>query len=112
MKQAHLQRLAVASGEGRLWGGQKEKEGLESQCQDLHNDKHVTKMENTRLKLTNQELHRDAESTSQELLIAQQQLQMLQDEAKKLQEEKEMLLRKREERAIVLRDAERGLWRP
>lgn len=63
---------------------------LERECHVLHEDKQETKVENTRLKLTNQELHKDVERTSQELMIAQQQLQMLQEEAKKLQEEKEM----------------------
>ncbi|XP_015266180.1 PREDICTED: uncharacterized protein LOC107109985, partial [Gekko japonicus] len=63
---------------------------LERQCKELHDDKCETKVENTRLKLTNQELHKDVERTSQELIVAQQQLQMLQDEAKKLQEEKEI----------------------
>ncbi|KAL8188486.1 UNVERIFIED_CONTAM: hypothetical protein K2H54_000616, partial [Gekko kuhli] len=63
---------------------------LERQCKELHDDKCETKVQNTRLKLTNQELLKDVERTSQELIIAQQQLQMLQNEAKKLQEEKEM----------------------
>lgn len=63
---------------------------LEKQCKELYDDKHETKVENTRLKLTNQELHKDVDRTSEELIIAQQQLQILQEEAKKLQEEKEM----------------------
>ncbi|XP_054854682.1 EF-hand calcium-binding domain-containing protein 4B [Eublepharis macularius] len=63
---------------------------LERQCKELYDGKHETKVENTRLKHTNQELQKDVDRTSQELIIAQQQLQMLQDEAKKLQEEKEI----------------------
>ncbi|KYO44690.1 EF-hand calcium-binding domain-containing protein 4B isoform X1 [Alligator mississippiensis] len=63
---------------------------LEGQCKELHNDKQETKVENTKLKLTNKELVRDLERTSQELIIAQHQLQMLQEEASKLQEEKEV----------------------
>uniref|UniRef100_A0A4X1UMI4 EF-hand domain-containing protein n=1 Tax=Sus scrofa TaxID=9823 RepID=A0A4X1UMI4_PIG len=48
---------------------------LEGQCTALHNDKHETKAENTKLKLTNQELAQELERTQ---------------EACKLQEEKEM----------------------
>ncbi|XP_042325170.1 EF-hand calcium-binding domain-containing protein 4B [Sceloporus undulatus] len=63
---------------------------LEEQCKVLHNDKNDTKIENTKLKFTNQELQNELERTSEGLIIAQQQLQILQDEAKKLQEEKEI----------------------
>ncbi|XP_033004265.1 EF-hand calcium-binding domain-containing protein 4B [Lacerta agilis] len=63
---------------------------LEGQFKELHNDKQETKVENTKLKLTNKGLLEELERTSQELLIAQQHLQMLQDEAKNLQEEKEI----------------------
>ncbi|KAH0616349.1 hypothetical protein JD844_027388 [Phrynosoma platyrhinos] len=63
---------------------------LEGQCKVLHSDKNYTKIENTKLKFTNQELQNELERTSQALIIAQQQLQILQDEAKKLQEEKEI----------------------
>uniref|UniRef100_A0A8C3X1Q3 Calcium release activated channel regulator 2A n=1 Tax=Catagonus wagneri TaxID=51154 RepID=A0A8C3X1Q3_9CETA len=63
---------------------------LEGQCAALHNDKHETKAENTKLKLTNQELARELERTARELQGAQQQLESLQQEAQKLQEEKEM----------------------
>lgn len=63
---------------------------LEGQCMALHNDKHETKAENAKLKLTNQELAQELERTSQELQGAQQQLESLQQEACKLQQEKEM----------------------
>lgn len=63
---------------------------LEGQCTALHNDKHETKAENTKLKLTNQELAQELERTSRELQDAQQQLDSLQQEAYKLHQEKEM----------------------
>uniref|UniRef100_F6PSV8 Calcium release activated channel regulator 2A n=1 Tax=Monodelphis domestica TaxID=13616 RepID=F6PSV8_MONDO len=63
---------------------------LEGQCMALNNDKHETKAENTKLKLTNQELAKELERTSSELQHAQLQLESLQKEACKLQEEKEM----------------------
>ncbi|XP_045686503.1 EF-hand calcium-binding domain-containing protein 4B isoform X2 [Phyllostomus hastatus] len=62
---------------------------LEGQCTALHNDKHETKAENAKLKLTNQELAQELERTSRELQGAQQQLESLQQEACKLQQEKE-----------------------
>ncbi|XP_071618771.1 EF-hand calcium-binding domain-containing protein 4B [Heliangelus exortis] len=63
---------------------------LEQQCTELLSGKEETKVENTRLKLTNQELLKDLERTSHELNLAQQQLQLLQEEASRLHEEKEM----------------------
>ncbi|XP_064374468.1 LOW QUALITY PROTEIN: EF-hand calcium-binding domain-containing protein 4B [Dromaius novaehollandiae] len=63
---------------------------LEQRCTELLSDKQETKVENTKLKLTNQELLRDLEKTSHELSLAQQQLQMLQEESARLHEEKEM----------------------
>ncbi|NXL10696.1 EFC4B protein, partial [Mesembrinibis cayennensis] len=63
---------------------------LEQQCTELLSGKEETKVENTKLKLTNQELLRDLERTSHELCLAQQQLQVLQEEASRLHEEKEM----------------------
>ncbi|XP_009640021.1 EF-hand calcium-binding domain-containing protein 4B isoform X2 [Egretta garzetta] len=63
---------------------------LEQQCTELLSGKERTKVENTKLKLTNQELLRDLEKTSHELSLAQQQLQVLQEEASRLHEEKEM----------------------
>ncbi|XP_074757343.1 EF-hand calcium-binding domain-containing protein 4B [Athene noctua] len=68
---------------------QKQK-GLEQQCTELLSGKEETKVENTKLKLTNQELLRDLERTSHDLSLAQQQLQVLQEEASRLHEEKEM----------------------
>ncbi|XP_049678231.1 EF-hand calcium-binding domain-containing protein 4B [Accipiter gentilis] len=63
---------------------------LEQQCTELLSGKEETKVENTKLKLTNQELLRDLERTSHELSLAQQQLQVLQEEATRLHEEKEV----------------------
>ncbi|XP_029897301.1 EF-hand calcium-binding domain-containing protein 4B [Aquila chrysaetos chrysaetos] len=63
---------------------------LEQQCTELLSGKEETKVENTKLKLTNQELLRDLERTSHELSLAQQQLQVLQEEASRLHEEKEV----------------------
>ncbi|KFO83887.1 EF-hand calcium-binding domain-containing protein 4B, partial [Buceros rhinoceros silvestris] len=63
---------------------------LEQQCTELLSGKEETKVENTKLKLTNQELMSDLERTSHELSLAQQQLQVLQEEASRLHEEKEM----------------------
>ncbi|XP_032536911.1 EF-hand calcium-binding domain-containing protein 4B isoform X1 [Chiroxiphia lanceolata] len=63
---------------------------LEHQCTELLSGKEETKVENTKLKLTNQELLKDLERTSHELSLAQQQLEMLQKEASRLHEEKEM----------------------
>ncbi|KFP08080.1 EF-hand calcium-binding domain-containing protein 4B, partial [Calypte anna] len=65
-------------------------ERLEQQCTELLSGKEETKVENTKLKLTNQELLKDLERTSHELNLAQQQLQLLQEEASRLHEEKEM----------------------
>ncbi|XP_021153287.2 EF-hand calcium-binding domain-containing protein 4B isoform X1 [Columba livia] len=65
-------------------------ERLEQQCTELLSGKEKNKVENTKLKLTNQELLRDLERTSHELSLAQQQLQVLQEEASRLHEEKEM----------------------
>ncbi|XP_032841777.1 EF-hand calcium-binding domain-containing protein 4B isoform X2 [Tyto alba] len=65
-------------------------EGLEQQRTELLSRKEETKVENTKLKLTNEELLRDLERTSHKLSLAQQQLQVLQVEASRLHEEKEM----------------------
>lgn len=63
---------------------------LECQCQELHSEQHVTKVENVKLKQTNDELARDLEHTSQELILAQEQLGLLQEQSTRLHEEKEM----------------------
>ncbi|XP_015667147.1 EF-hand calcium-binding domain-containing protein 4B [Protobothrops mucrosquamatus] len=63
---------------------------LDKQCKELRNVRSDTTTENTKLRVTNQELLNSLERTSEELIIAQQQLQILQDEAKNLQEEKEI----------------------
>ncbi|NXW91575.1 EFC4B protein, partial [Alopecoenas beccarii] len=65
-------------------------EWLEQQCTELISVKEKTKVEKTKLKLTNQELLRGLERTSHELSLAQQQLQVLQEEASRLHEGKEM----------------------
>ncbi|NWS75116.1 EFC4B protein, partial [Crotophaga sulcirostris] len=63
---------------------------LQQQCTELLSGKEETRVENTKLKLTNQELLRDLEKTSHELSLAQQELQVLQEEVSRLHEEKEM----------------------
>ncbi|XP_004412014.1 PREDICTED: EF-hand calcium-binding domain-containing protein 4B [Odobenus rosmarus divergens] len=62
---------------------------LEGQCTMLQNDEHETKAENTKLKVTNQELARELARTSRELQDAQQQLESLQQEARQLHQDKE-----------------------
>lgn len=63
---------------------------LEHQCQDLHCEQHETKVENVKLKQTNDELLRELELTTQELGLAHEQLVLLQDQSSRLHEEKEM----------------------
>lgn len=63
---------------------------LEHQCQELHSEQHVTKVENVKLKHTNDELARELDHTSQELILAQDQLSLLQEQSTRLHEEKEM----------------------
>ncbi|XP_040894940.1 EF-hand calcium-binding domain-containing protein 4B [Toxotes jaculatrix] len=63
---------------------------LEHQCQDLHSEQHVTKVENVKLKQTNDELARELDHTSQELVLAQEQLSLLQEQSTRLHEEKEL----------------------
>ncbi|XP_035520196.1 ras and EF-hand domain-containing protein homolog [Morone saxatilis] len=63
---------------------------LERQCKDLHSEQHETKVENVKLKQTNDELARELEHTSQELILAQEQLSVLQEQSTRLHEEKEM----------------------
>eukprot|EP00064_Thunnus_orientalis_P000232 superscaffoldBa00000011_g232 len=63
---------------------------LEHQCQELHSEQHVTKVENVKLKQTNNELARELDHTSQELISAQEQLSLLQEQSTRLHEEKEM----------------------
>uniref|UniRef100_A0AAQ6AAE3 EF-hand domain-containing protein n=1 Tax=Amphiprion ocellaris TaxID=80972 RepID=A0AAQ6AAE3_AMPOC len=63
---------------------------LECQCQELHSEQHVTKVENVKLKQTNDELARELEHTSQELILAQEQLSLLQEQSTRLHEEKEI----------------------
>lgn len=63
---------------------------LEQQYQTLHSEQHVTKVENIRLKQTNDDLLRELDNTSQELVLAQEQLNVLQEQSARLHEEKEM----------------------
>ncbi|XP_015476893.1 EF-hand calcium-binding domain-containing protein 4B isoform X2 [Parus major] len=90
--QSHSQELEckLLSKEQELEQLVQKQKRLEHQCTQLLSGKEETKVENTKLKLTNQELLRDLERTSHELNLAQQQLQVLQEEASRLQEEKEM----------------------
>ncbi|NXR73832.1 EFC4B protein, partial [Pycnonotus jocosus] len=90
--QSHSQELErkLLSKEQELEQLVQKQKRLEQQCTQLLSGKEETKVENTKLKLTNQELLRDLERTSHELSLAQQQLQVLQEEASRLHEEKEM----------------------
>ncbi|KAM9772386.1 EF-hand calcium-binding domain-containing protein 4B isoform X1 [Syngnathus typhle] len=63
---------------------------LELECRELSSEKQESHVENVKLKMTNDELARALESTSQELLVAQDQLAMLQEQAARLHQEKEM----------------------
>ncbi|XP_042367323.1 EF-hand calcium-binding domain-containing protein 4B isoform X2 [Plectropomus leopardus] len=63
---------------------------LELQCHELNSEKQESHVENIKLKMTNDELSRALQSTSQELVLAQEQLAMLQEQAARLQQEKEM----------------------
>ncbi|XP_051917648.1 EF-hand calcium-binding domain-containing protein 4B isoform X2 [Hippocampus zosterae] len=63
---------------------------LEDQCQELHSEQHVTKVENVKLKKTNDELAEELQHTSQELLLAQEQLSLLHEQSMRLNEEKEI----------------------
>ncbi|XP_056138222.1 EF-hand calcium-binding domain-containing protein 4B [Lampris incognitus] len=65
---------------------------LESQCQELHSERHVTKVENVKLKQTNDELALELEQTSQQLMLAEEQLSLLQEQSSRLHEEKELEL--------------------
>ncbi|XP_064785645.1 EF-hand calcium-binding domain-containing protein 4B-like isoform X2 [Oncorhynchus masou masou] len=62
----------------------------EHQCQELHSEQQVTKVENVALKQTNEELAQELEHTSQELSLAQEQLVLLQEQSSHLNQEREM----------------------
>lgn len=61
----------------------------EHQFQELHSEQHVTKVENVKLKQTNEDLAQELEHTSQELILAQEQLGLLQEQSSRLQKERE-----------------------
>ncbi|XP_041717608.2 EF-hand calcium-binding domain-containing protein 4B-like [Coregonus clupeaformis] len=63
---------------------------LELQCRDLSSEQQESRVENVKLKMTNEELSRELESTCQELSLAQEQLTMLQDQAARLHQERDM----------------------
>ncbi|KAM9815096.1 EF-hand calcium-binding domain-containing protein 4B isoform 1-T6 [Syngnathus typhle] len=63
---------------------------LEDQCKELHSEQHVTKVENVKLKKTNDELAKELDHTSQELLLAQEQLSLLHEQSTRLNEEREL----------------------
>ncbi|XP_053175930.1 EF-hand calcium-binding domain-containing protein 4B [Scomber japonicus] len=82
--------LQLSSKEKELEQLFQKQRGLEHQCQELHSEQHVTKVENVKLKQTNNELARELDHTNQELVLAQEQLSLLQEQASRLHEEKEM----------------------
>ncbi|CAB1346175.1 unnamed protein product [Coregonus sp. 'balchen'] len=59
-------------------------------CRDLSSEQQENQVENVKLKMTNEELSRELESTCQELSLAQEQMTMLQDQAARLHQEREM----------------------
>ncbi|XP_029379364.1 ras and EF-hand domain-containing protein homolog isoform X2 [Echeneis naucrates] len=82
--------LQLASKEKELEQLFDKQKNLERQCEDLHSEQCVTKVENVKLKQTNDELARELDHTSQELILAQEQLTLLQEQSTQLHEEKEM----------------------
>ncbi|KAM6926224.1 EF-hand calcium-binding domain-containing protein 4B [Lycodopsis pacificus] len=81
----------------QLSGKEKELEQLfqkqrrsELECQELQSEQHVTKVENVKLKHKNDELARELDHTSQELVLAQDQLNVLQEQSTRLHEDKEI----------------------
>uniref|UniRef100_UPI00398F2549 EF-hand calcium-binding domain-containing protein 4B n=1 Tax=Pristiophorus japonicus TaxID=55135 RepID=UPI00398F2549 len=65
---------------------------LVRQCAELLSEKQVSKMENQRLNEINEELEKDLQHASADLLGAQHQVQDLQEETSRVQEEREMEL--------------------
>uniref|UniRef100_A0A3Q3JGQ5 EF-hand domain-containing protein n=1 Tax=Monopterus albus TaxID=43700 RepID=A0A3Q3JGQ5_MONAL len=63
---------------------------LELQCHELSSEKQDNHVEKVKLKMTNDELSRALETTSQELVLAQEQIAILQEQASQLHQEKEM----------------------
>ncbi|KAL7882579.1 hypothetical protein SRHO_G00002370 [Serrasalmus rhombeus] len=63
---------------------------LEHQCRELHSEQQESRVENIKLKMTNEELSRELEHTCHELSLAQEQLTFLQEKASRLQQEREM----------------------
>uniref|UniRef100_A0A665TUY6 Calcium release activated channel regulator 2A n=1 Tax=Echeneis naucrates TaxID=173247 RepID=A0A665TUY6_ECHNA len=72
--------LQLASKEKELEQLFDKQKNLERQCEDLHSEQCVTKVENVKLKQTNDELARELDHTSQELILAQEQLTLLQEQ--------------------------------
>ncbi|KAG2459893.1 EFC4B protein, partial [Polypterus senegalus] len=63
---------------------------LERQCKDLQSMQQETKVENVKLKHTNEELGKELERTCEELILSQEQLNLLQEEAARLHEDREI----------------------
>ncbi|RXN38090.1 ras and EF-hand domain-containing-like protein [Labeo rohita] len=63
---------------------------LERQCRDLHSEHQVSRLENVKLKMSNEELSRELEHTCQELVLAQEHSSILQEQASRLQQEREI----------------------
>lgn len=90
LSQSKGMELQLSSKEKELEQLFQKQKRLERQCQDLHSEQHVTKVENVKLKQTNDALVQELEQTSQELTLAQEQLALLQDQSSRLHEEKEI----------------------
>ncbi|XP_064200566.1 EF-hand calcium-binding domain-containing protein 4B-like [Anguilla rostrata] len=65
---------------------------LELQCQDLESKQLESRVENVKLKQTNEELQRELRHTCQELSLAQESLSRLQEEASHLHQDRELEL--------------------
>ncbi|KAG9335198.1 hypothetical protein JZ751_005550 [Albula glossodonta] len=70
----------------------KKQRRLELQCRELHSEQQETRVENVKLKQTNEGLLRELEHTCQELALAQEQLCVLQEQSSRLHQEREMEL--------------------
>ncbi|XP_066524731.1 EF-hand calcium-binding domain-containing protein 4B [Hoplias malabaricus] len=63
---------------------------LERQCHELHSEQQESRVQNLKLKMTNEELSHELEQTCHQLSLAKEQLADLQQKASRLQQEREM----------------------
>ncbi|XP_064175419.1 EF-hand calcium-binding domain-containing protein 4B isoform X2 [Anguilla rostrata] len=84
---------------------------LDLQCQELQSKQQESRVENVKLKQTNEGLQRELRHTSQELRLTQEQLCVLQEQSSRLHQEREMELYRvtegmQRERATLLKQLE------